>query len=181
MSRQRDAQRGKLYAAERLHSGRSGPIMSPEEVKAYAYRVYLSDWWADQGFERQAGRPLSFLFPDKGESAWARRGRLQLSFPPWSRRPFVILHELAHLATPPISWENESEATRSHGPEFARIFLLMVSHWLGPEAAIELRRGFKKCGVKVAPRRLDVPAVKKVMMEGAAAASQRAPTNPEGC
>lgn len=59
-----------------------------------------------------------------------------LSFPKWSRWPIVILHEMAHAVT--------SEYSAWHGSEFARNFITLVSHYLGTEAARELKAAFRK-------------------------------------
>lgn len=57
--------------------------------------------------------------------------------------PWVILHEIAHVATPDDN---------GHGREFARFYLLLVRRWLGQEAAAGLREAYAAEGVKYRAR-----------------------------
>ena len=50
-----------------------------------------------------------------------------LHMPPWSRRPLIVLHELAHVAVEPILW------ARPHGPQFVRAWLDLVGDVMGPD------------------------------------------------
>ena len=55
--------------------------------------------------------------------------------PRWSRRERVILHELAHLATP--------SSFAPHGPEYAAVYLELVQHFMGAAAAGGLGGSFR--------------------------------------
>jgi putative metallohydrolase (TIGR04338 family) len=65
-----------------------------------------------------------------------------VALPRWGRSERVILHELAHHATP--------RYCAAHGPEYARTFLDLVRHFMGREVAQQLEEAFESHRVKVA-------------------------------
>jgi hypothetical protein len=66
-------------------------------------------------------------------------GAIQL--PRWARTPLTLMHELAHLASPPPAV--------GHGPVYACIYLLLVQHCMGERLASQLARHFSARRVRV--------------------------------
>lgn len=55
----------------------------------------------------------------------------------WAMREAVVLHEISHHLAGPVG----------HGPEFAGIFLGLISRFIGPEAALVLMAAYDDLGV----------------------------------
>ena len=111
----RDFQRKRLYEAER--GVPEGLVWaSLLEAQSYLDRLLASPWW-------QMHFPsvrCVVLFAQEGKYAVAHKGvhggAIQL--PHWALNQLTLVHELAHLASPP--------ETIGHGPAFAGIYLLLV-------------------------------------------------------
>jgi len=64
-----------------------------------------------------------------------------IHFPRPARTQLTLLHELAHLASPP--------GTVGHGPAFAGIYLLLVQHCMPERVAARLESHFSARRVRV--------------------------------
>jgi len=129
--RPRDSQRSKLYRAERT-VGEGQHFPSVAHCQARVDQILASAWWQtrfpalDQVQVRDGrGRRHAGAFHNRGA----------ISLPRWSRRERVILHELAHLATP--------ASFAAHGPEYAAVYLELVGHFMGAAAARDLAEAFR--------------------------------------
>lgn len=120
MRRPRDTQRSRLYAAEMIVR-RGQEFTSVAEMQQYVDTVVARRWfrsrWGSRSVEVRDGRGFrrATCYP-RGDSAvvyMPRRSRCQL----------VLLHEIAHAVQPP--------GTAWHGPEFCRIYLALVRHFMG--------------------------------------------------
>jgi putative metallohydrolase (TIGR04338 family) len=120
---------------------RKEPWDSLVAAQAYVDELLTSPWW-----QRQFPSVRSVvLFDHEGKYALAHKGvhggAIQL--PRWARTPLTLLHELAHLASPPT--------TIGHGPVYAGIYLLLVQHYMGEGVALQLARHFAARRVRVQP------------------------------
>lgn len=137
--RPRDSQRSKLYEAERVLDG----WINPDGMPTLSEHLDDAQDWIDEvtaeaWFQRRWGRMQVRLVPGRGNNAMYR-GRIMLS--PWGRsRPYVLLHELAHVLVP--------NKYAGHGPEFCATYLTLVEFVLGKEAARKLRESFVSHGVR---------------------------------
>ena len=85
-----------------------------------------------------------------------------LHLPAWSRRPLVVLHELAHVAARPLL------SVKAHGPQFARLWVDLVDGFMGPAAGRALRAALRSRRLGLAPR----PQLAAARRRGAAAMSR---------
>jgi len=81
------------------------------------------------------------------QTAWASPN--VISLPRWARRKLVVLHELAHVVT----WQCYGKDRPAHGRTFARVYLRLVRHVLGQEAARELRWAFRRHRIRFQRRK----------------------------
>jgi hypothetical protein len=162
----------RIYRAEDLAALRY-PVVpldgSVEAAQAYADRVTKSACWARtcQAKVKVDGRhrvpTKTHVTRSRGGGSWGGRwvqvrarwyphvhlgtkqGRLRDggTRPQHIADPWVILHELAHVAVP----------EDVHGREFARTYLTLVRRFLGPEAGKVLLAAYRAERVKYLPRR----------------------------
>ena len=170
-SKPRDMQKTKLYAAERCpeHMRRwwtETPCRDTTGVWVFFERITKDPW-----FLRHYGRWTLWL--RNGQGARIARGAYRgedlfrrhvadLKLPRWARYRQMILHELAHAVASQI---HGSGNIQGHGREYAAIYLDLVRHFLGAEAARQLRASFKAHGVKHRPKRVLSPEQLEVMRE----------------
>lgn len=62
----------------------------------------------------------------------------------WAMRELVVLHEVAHHLLAHVD-----SAAAPHGPEFASMYIQLVSWRIGPEAGLLLMAAFDASGVEV--------------------------------
>lgn len=147
MTRERDSQRAKVYAAERsaFHSFEVAALSKPEfksleDCRQFLHAVRRSAWYQ----RRYPGYPPIELRPGKGaRNAFARSEAWSdsITLPLWARQRWVILHELSHVLQ-----KDRSES--AHGWQFCARYLELVYHELGEEAGDKLKAEFKSRGVK---------------------------------
>lgn len=152
MTRERDSQRSKVYAAEGEALGRlKTDYTSVAECQAYLDKVTSSAW-----FKRHYGTGYSITVQSgagyrRATSYGGKRGRIQL--PRWARKRWVIIHEVAHNVTK----AKHGESIAAHGWQFAGIYLTLVTHYLGKEDGDRLKVAFKKHKVRFTPPRTRAP------------------------
>lgn len=154
-SRPRDSQRSKLYRAEEIlgtikpsypdgfvlsqaKGGTNNRWPSIEEAQTYVDSLVRARWFQSRWGQVviTVGKKTNGAATGTRHSRWS--GTIQL--PPWGRSEQVILHEVAHVLTPPgHAW---------HGPQYAAIMLTLVEHRIGKEAAKALRQSFVDNRVK---------------------------------
>jgi putative metallohydrolase (TIGR04338 family) len=144
-----DWQRSKAYAAERTAwygtEADNDTFDSVPEIQAYIDKLMASAWfrrrWPHTRFKVQVkdGRA-------RYRTAAANRGQRWIKLPRWSRKRWLILHELAHICTP-------HETGGKHGRYWARTYLELVRHEMGEDAHKLLKLCFQRHKVKFNPRR----------------------------
>lgn len=157
MTRPRDTQRSKLYAAERVAFPRSADEgrLSLEECQAYVDRVVGSASWKGQFEERRSPFGVDTyarvtVKDGRGSGAARCISYFEISVPTDMRREWILLHELAHVATQRLYGWNE---VPWHGWEYATVYLGLVRRWLGADAHDRLRAAFRAGKVRYnAPR-----------------------------
>ena len=152
----RDNQRARVYKAEREAFADAWRVplgdQSMKTVTRFVLRVEHSAKWrklfALWGHRPLRGRNLD-VYDGRGCRV-ARGGRYQLTLPRWARTVPVILHEMAHAASPP---------SVQHGWPFCAIYLELVGAFVGTEAKRKLRAAFKANRVRYTPKRSQVRVV----------------------
>lgn len=125
----RDVQKSRVYRAEDCMVERHAkPFTTMLEVWTYCERVERDPW-----FRRHYGR-RKFRIKDGRGTRIARGGWDKLNLPRWSRKPLVILHEIAHCVAP---------AGCRHGWEFCAEFLKLVRHFMGKDVHDRLRAAMR--------------------------------------
>lgn len=163
MSRTRDSQRSKVYAAQRVLRPFSRNTMTFAECEQYLARVMASRW-----FRNRYGDHYAVSLIDRGDrggsaTSWgSAKGHINL--PSWARCEWVLLHELAHNVTT-FRWGYQSAG---HGWQFCSVYLDLVRHFLGAEAHDALKTSFD--GNKVRYRQ---PRTRTLTDDQRAAAAER--------
>lgn len=147
----RDTQRDKLYAVERTLPDFLGhPLATEVELHAYVARVMASRWWRD----RSRAAVIVHVSNRTRQRATCAAGtvRFVLTFPRWSWRKAIVLHELAHQL---VRHHERATGVRcaGHGREFARLYLEMLRRFLGRAVYLEFRDAFRANGIKYAKGR----------------------------
>ena len=149
----RDNQRSKIYAAE--HAAFDGKFpcdelhnLSVAQCQAFVDRVTHSSWWA-----KRYGKTCDVeVRPGKARRHASASPKLMVTWlPRWSRKPWVMLHELAHIAVDEILFNKYSgfgEIPAWHGPEFAKEYLALIKRFIGNDEAAALRAEYKSHRVK---------------------------------
>src|SRR5688572_27898103 len=136
----RDNQKGRLYKAERVLRGEHTlPIgdRDMESVIAFVRKVEASETWAELLRRSWKVRGVVLDVKDGRACRVARGGFNHLVLPRWARQVDVVLHEMAHAATP---------GTKHNWP-FAAAFLMLVARFIGGDARDRLKASFKEHGV----------------------------------
>lgn len=146
----RDSQRQKLYNAEN-HTKFMFPqaeggseivtYTSINEIRDYVFKVMKSRWVVNR-FGQQT---LPEILGKDTRTAYSSKGDGHLNFPPkWSWNQVVVLHEITH-------WIHPIGYGTSHGRFFARAFLELSGHEIGPVFRRILKENYRKWGVKFTP------------------------------
>ena len=165
-----DSQKSKLYTAERTTPWTEDQkrILTNDEVEALANKAVA---WLEKKHGYKIGGVQHFKFSPRGNGgAWANRSAWQgntMMFTPTSRKPWVVLHEAAHLVKLSAHPEFDGDL-RDHGWVFCDIYLKLVSHFLGAAARDALKASMKTNKVRYRPKR-----TRNVSPEARQAASER--------
>lgn len=143
-----DRQKARLYAAEtevRHALGSGMPYATLRDVLAAARGVVGSPWW-DSRF-RHAHITAVRRLPAEDRALWGAdmdvcTGVMRIGYR-YLQAPFIVAHELAHLAQP--------HGTADHGPEFAACYLALTRHMCGQAHATALFAAFQRHRVRLAP------------------------------
>ena len=141
--RRRDSQRSKVYRAERvLDSFDNQRFECTKEIREFINKIVNETWF------KVYFRPIETIDIRDGRGRLAAGGDRRkygvfLTMPKWSRKTWVILHELAHGLQP--------VASAAHGPEFCAIFVYLVKQAMGAKAAGALCESFRKHRVDFRP------------------------------
>lgn len=135
MSR-RDSQRGKLYTAE-SKAFEGAPVDLPEVEDIERYVAHIGNLGrVKESFPELGWRPITVGDGRRRRSAGGdARG---IYMPRWSRKRWVVLHELGHT----IMDRRYRNAT-GHGWQYAEVYLTLVRHVMGVDAHDRLRDQFK--------------------------------------
>lgn len=141
-----NCQQDQLYAAE-SSCRRGQEFHSVEEMQRWVDQLRDRPWWTmfyakvlrvEVGAARSNGRgSVGDWFPELSA------GRIEMHPAHWCVR--VILHELAHVLAA------ARFGSKSHDPYFARVYLELVYHEMGPGAYTELWESFQADGIRHDP------------------------------
>lgn len=171
----RDTQRQKLYNAERKAFGEDFTRIlgdgSMAAVEEFVRRVESSETWLlllAKSNRKPINGGLQLKDGRRNRSASANAGELTL--PRWARTAPVILHEMAHSATPGAQ----------HNWPFAAAFLALVGRFLGAEVRDKLKAAFKAGKVRYTPpRKMSPEHFAKLRAQGFKLAAARTAPKPE--
>ncbi|RME32926.1 MAG: hypothetical protein D6786_09110 [Gammaproteobacteria bacterium] len=145
----RDNQRSRVYRAEEAVDWQALGADLPLELAAareLVDRTTSSDWWR----ARFPGAATRVPVRDGRGRRRAGAGPDFITLPRWSRRPWIVCHELAHVAVVPLLPHIEP-----HGREFCRAYLDLVGRQWGAEARQALAAAFAAGGVRTGGRDLE--------------------------
>lgn len=158
----RDSQRSKVYEAERA-AFRSLGFFTEAYPSLSLCHEKISKWMDEAWFKRRFGEGHALTL--RGGRGKARGGLreivrgevikvVSIKLPPWARNSFVMLHELAHACTM-LRHETalRHENVAAHGPEYCKIYLELVAHYLGQEYAEKLECQFRVHNVRYRTRK----------------------------
>ena len=150
MRRARDSQRSKVYAAE-TKAFEAEPVDLPEVADVERFIAHVCSLGrVRESFPELGARTITVGDGRRRRSACAdSRG---VNMPRWSRRRWLVLHELSHT----IMGRRHRNAV-SHGWQYAEIYLLLVRHVLGVPAHDRLKAEFKAHRVRFREPRKRAP------------------------
>jgi putative metallohydrolase (TIGR04338 family) len=136
----RDSQRKRLYKAEKAVPSVQ-KFFSVWEVQQYVNKITQSKYWANNS-------PTAVVIVTDGRGrkkggAVTKGGVGYIKMPQFTRYDVYILHELAHIMSPP------SFTKAGHGPEYCRVYLSLVKEFMGPTSADLMRVSFKEHKIKL--------------------------------
>lgn len=131
-----DVQKGRVYQAEREAflgafdgvTNRTIAIDLPElsDVRAYVKKICADRWFRRHFLFAAIGGGIQVTDGRGHWKAVASAGAMSISVARNGRARWVVLHEVAHCLTP--------RGCQAHGPEYVKIYLQLVRHFLGREA-----------------------------------------------
>jgi len=132
-AKQRDFQRSKVYESEKVLK---------RHIKVRFKNMETIINWTNENvlpyMKEKYGVEEIVIKDGRGRrSACSLHDRTTLKMPKWSRKDYVLLHEIAHIPT-----------TDSHGPVFCALYLELVEKFIGVEAMEALKERFDKNKVK---------------------------------
>lgn len=138
----RDNQRSRLYAAERQ------AFQWGQTVPDTLLQATVNDILDRKPVRSRFGPRRITVERGKGGGRAYGGGRITLGVS--ARTEWIICHEVAHCLTP--------GSYASHGPEYAGIYLFLISAVLGPKEAARLRDAFRQHKVKWNSKALPAPS-----------------------
>jgi hypothetical protein len=161
VTRPKDSQRGRLYAAER-EAFRAFPgladVATPARYERRVKDIMASKWMLDT-YPRAMLREVECEFSAVMGGADATSRRIRTG--PRSMNEWVLVHELCHVIHARLG---DSYDHAGHGRHYAEIYVTVARRFLGAEAYAALRAAFRKHQVKVGPKRV---VAKRAMPAGA--------------
>lgn len=162
--RSRDSQRSKAYRSEHEWSpslpAKYRLTLSPVQLEKQARRIHEEEVQSF-GFRRTLTIRFSSRFDVNRAEAWSFQNTIK-----FSRRGasfWVVLHELAHLMEP----------GHRHDRQWAECYLNLITRHISKKAATDLKRLFRKHGVRYRkPRKLS-PLQMAALAKGQAALAAR--------
>lgn len=150
----RDSQREKLYKAELVLNRPEFMVSLPSMSDVIEYTREIENNWKLQALypmikTDKSYYQLTFLDGRGSNHAFARGGR-ELNFPAFARKNWVVCHEMAHIVVQRGQFPRPIGERRpaGHGWEFAKVYLDIVYHMIGPAAHFALLKSFKQSKVK---------------------------------
>lgn len=140
----RDSQRKKVYIAERPFHQISHKYETIKEVEQWLSKILKSEDFSTYkcyitGFKIKDGRR------SRHARGWSYNNIAGMILPRWARNKMTILHELAHG----ICWSMYGvRKVAGHGPEWAQIFLDLVSKF-DQEHYVKLKEEYSKLKITV--------------------------------
>lgn len=145
----RDTQKSRVYAAERAAAGVDHWVQT---IPNGELQGWVDNVLARRGVQARWGRCDIDVVLKRGGSAYSWGGRITL--PKGARNPWVVLHEIAHELT---------RATRSHGPEFAGVYLYLVRTVIGDDAGKAILAAYREHRVRRNTKGIPKPRAERVV------------------
>lgn len=141
MTKARDSQRIKVYRAEwAVPKASSLGWGKSDNVQKFVIKVLTSAY-----VTRRYGKLHIPKIEPKHHGAATYNGSWQrIKLPRWAMTKETVLHEVAHHI---VHWEYGSRCA-GHGPEFVKVFLELLSHFISKEYAKQIQSLYAKQGVK---------------------------------
>ena len=142
---ERDQQRSKVYAAEKVLQDQTKRFVTVADMEAFVAKV--ADY---KVLQKRYGQNFLHNVVVKDGRGRNRAGGWYggITMPTRSRNEWVVLHELAHT----INIRLHSDWVAGHGWQYANIYLQLVKTVLGTEKHDILKASFKKHKVRTSPK-----------------------------
>ncbi len=141
----RDSQKQKLYSAENRALGGGRLLDSIQDCQALVDMICKSRFWKSllrrNGKEWMIAERIHCIPTKKGSgvATWCEGERI-IRLPKASFKTWIIIHELAHAATP--------NKAPNHGPEYARTYLQLVKRFMGQRPYERLLAEFRASKIR---------------------------------
>jgi hypothetical protein len=161
-ARPRDTQRQKVYDWERAHvesrlpNDKNVPLAELGQLIQKAYVRY--------GFGFNPHLQLGDGRGRKNACFDYRVGGGTIKLPLWARSEWVALHEAAHG----IVWrqfDRDAKKFAGHGPEFVRVYIDLLAHFIPSLSAAELQQSAQAAGLKLVSAKSVAPPKKKTLTQ----------------
>lgn len=170
-----DSQRKRLYDAENGSDWSDKARQNLTHAEATALAAQASKWLQGKRFEIW-DNPTIIMTRGKGSQAFRNAGKIHFG----SGRPtrWILLHEIAHLVSfswhP--GWDGEPDR-RSHGAQFADVYLMLVGRFCSVTDRENLKTAFKEGNVRFRPKRKrEMTDEQRAVLRDRLAASRPAPS-----
>lgn len=141
MTKARDSQRIKVYRAE-WEIKKTSPLGwgKSDNVRKFVTKVLTSAY-----VTRRYGKlPIPKIEPKHHGRATYSGYWQRIELPRWAMTKETVLHEVAHHI---VHWKYGSRCA-GHGPEFVKVFLELLSHFISKEHAKQIQSLYAQQGVK---------------------------------
>ncbi len=149
----RDSQRKRVYTAESAAFPNNPKTGEPTLPAVSDVDLYVKKVWHSKRVQAAFPRATRTYYgaPTVLDGRGCRKASAisthTIKMPRWSRREWVVLHELAHIIVEREYWAQRNEIP-AHGWLFCETYLKLVLYMLGREAHDALKASFKAHKVK---------------------------------
>lgn len=155
--RPKDSMKSKVYAAERAvaWSDKAKRDLTESEVQRQTVEIAR---YADKLMGLPPRSHVNVEF-QRGHSAWAYRTVNLIQYGNHAKKRWIVCHEVAHLYSAAqirkaLGWSREQADGRSHGREWAALYVLLVGHWCGTANATQLKKEMRARNVRYTAKRI---------------------------
>ena len=142
--RERDNQRSKVYAAERILDTRTFLEEIPDfkDCEKLINKITKSRYV--QNKYPRVPEKVDVIAKRSGGWSFANSSRNYIKLSKYGQRNWIVIHEVAHI----VSKRTYGIHIAGHGWQFAKVYLDLVRHFMGKDAHAALKESFKSHRVR---------------------------------